>query len=145
MRHSYYSPRRLYIVYYRNVNDALNADTEIITEQVIDVTEYNNEVTTRNAVGATTIYARNNQTGTNQTVGIQNSDGSLNQSNDDSNTSVDGVTLQDEQVPQGNIDASSTKETTNSKGIFIAFGSLALLLIFFILFKRNKDKQRKEG
>lgn len=145
MRHSYYSPRRLYIVYYRNVNDALNADTEIITEQVIDVTEYNNEVTTRNAVGATTIYARNNQTGTNQTVGIQNSDGSLNQSNDDSNTSVDGVTLQDEQVPRGNIDASSTKETTNSKGIFIAFGSLALLLIFFILFKRNKDKQRKEG
>lgn len=145
MRHSYYSPRRLYIVYYRNVNDVLNADTEIVTEQVINVTDYNNEGTTRNVVGATTIYARNNQTGAYQTVGIQNSDGALNQSNDDSDTSVDGVTLQDEQVPQGNIDASSSKETTNSKEIFIVFGSLALLLIFFIFLKRNRDKQRKEG
>ena len=145
MRHSYYSPRRLYIVYYRNVNDVLNADTEIITEQVINVTDYNNGISTRNAVGATTLYARNNQTGMYQTVGIQNSDGALNQSDDDSDTSVDGVTLQDEQVPQGNIDASSSKETTNSKEIFIIFGSLALLLIFFILLKRNKDKQRKEG
>lgn len=145
MRHSYYSPRRLYVVYYRNVNDTLNADTEIVTEQVIDVTDYNNEGTTRNVVGATTIYARNNQTGAYQTVGIQNSDGALNQSNDDSDTSVDGVTIPDEQVPQGNIDASSTKETTNSKGMFIAFGLLALLFILFILFKRNKDKQRKEG
>lgn len=145
MRHSYYSPRRLYIIYYRNVNDVLNADTEIVTEQVINVTDYNNEGTTRNVVGATTIYARNNQTGAYQTVGIQNSDGALNQSNDDSDTSVDGVTLQDEQVPQGNIDASSSKETTNSKEIFIVFGSLALLLIFFIFLKRNRDKQRKEG
>lgn len=145
MRHSYYSPRRLYIVYYRNVNDVLNADTEIVTEQVINVTDYNNEGTTRNVVGATTIYARNNQTGAYQTVGIQNNDGTLNQSNDDSDTSVDGVTLQDEQVPQGNIDASSSKETTNSKEIFIIFGSLALLLIFFIFLKRNRDKQRKEG
>lgn len=145
MRHSYYSPRRLYIIYYRNVNDVLNADTEIVTEQVINVTDYNNEGITRNVVGATTIYARNNQTGAYQTVGIQNSDGTLNQSNDDSDTSVDGVTLQDEQVPQGNIDVSSSKETTNSKEIFIIFGSLALLLIFFIFLKRNRDKQRKEG
>ena len=125
INHSFYSPRRIYTIYYRNVNDPINVDTEIIREEVIEVEEQSS------VIGGQTIYRRNNQTGAFSTVGVENRDGSENNSNEGSTSSVDGINVEDEAVPQANIDAQS-QESSSSQVYYLVAGLLAVLIVIII-------------
>lgn len=131
INHSFYSPRRIYTIYYRNVNDPINVDTEIIREEVIEVEGQSS------VIGGQTIYRRNNQTGAFSTVGVENRDGSENNSNEGSTSSVDGINVEDEAVPQANIDAQS-QESSSSQVYYLVAGLLAVLIVIIIILKRKK-------
>ena len=131
INHSFYSPRRIYTIYYRNVNDPINVDTEIIREEVIEVEGQSS------VIGGQTIYRRNNQTGAFSTVGVENRDGSENNSNEGSTSSVDGINVEDEAVPQANIDAQS-QESSSSQVYYLVAGLLAVLIVIVIILKRKK-------
>lgn len=134
INHSFYSPRRIYTIYYRNVNDPINVDTEIIREEVIEVEGQSS------VIGGQTIYRRNNQTGAFSTVGVENRDGSENNSNEGSTSSVDGINVEDEAVPQANIDAQS-QESSSSQVYYLVAGLLAFLIVIVIILKRKKHRK----
>lgn len=134
INHSFYSPRRIYTIYYRNVNDPINVDTEIIREEVIEVEGQSS------VIGGQTIYRRNNQTGSFSTVGVENRDGSENNSNEGSTSSVDGINVEDEAVPQANIDAQS-QESSSSQVYYLVAGLLAFLIVIVIILKRKKHRK----
>nr|WP_318038875.1 hypothetical protein [uncultured Faecalibacillus sp.] len=134
INHSFYSPRRIYTIYYRNVNDPINVDTEIIREEVIEVEGQSS------VIGGQTIYRRNNQTGAFSTVGVENRDGSENNSNEGSTSSVDGINVEDEAVPQANIDAQS-QESSSSQVYYLVAGLLAVLIVIVIILKRKKHRK----
>lgn len=134
INHSFYSPRRIYTIYYRNVNDPINVDTEIIREEVIEVEGQSS------VIGGQTIYRRNNQTGAFSTVGVENRDGSENNSNEGSTSSIDGINVEDEAVPQANIDAQS-QESSSSQVYYLVAGLLAFLVVIVIILKRKKHRK----
>ena len=134
INHSFYSPRRIYTIYYRNVNDPINVDTEIIREEVIEVEGQSS------VIGGQTIYRRNNQTGAFSTVGVENRDGSENNSNEGSTSSIDGINVEDEAVPQANIDAQS-QESSSSQVYYLVAGLLAFLIVIVIILKRKKHRK----
>mgnify|MGYP003612805265 FL=1 len=91
-------------------------------------------------MGGQTIYRRNNQTGSFSTVGVENRDGSENNSNEGSTSSVDGINVEDEAVPQANIDAQS-QESSTSQVYYLVAGLLAFLVVIVIILKRKKHRK----
>ncbi len=75
------------------------------------------------------------------TVGVENRDGSENNSNEGSTSSVDGINVEDEAVPQANIDAQS-QESSSSQVYYLVAGLLAVLIVIIIILKR-KSMERK--
>ena len=74
------------------------------------------------------------------TIEIKNRDGSENNSNEGSTSSVDGINVEDEAVPQANIDAQS-QESSSSQVYYLVAGLLAFLIVIVIILKRKKHRK----
>lgn len=156
VRHSYYTPTRTYTVYYRDVNDTINADTVIYRTQIIE-TERTVEVpgTTTTTLTAAPVAAVPPADAGTVEAGVGAGDGAT-IINDDENplASLDGVdttterTIEENGNPLGAGVESDFEDLFSNlhpgvlAGVVVALLGVAAAMIF--LWMRRKNRKQNE-
>lgn len=155
IRHSYYSPAREYVVYYRDINDDLHATTVIRNVRVVYVDEEGNTVTrpttvvdngtTETTAGAADTTATGLATGSNL-LSVEGADGSALVGEDGTDTAT--MRIEDDETPLasspgGEAAAKVGNNATLMAGGIVTAGVIAGLIYFFFVYKRRKQGEEQ--
>ena len=166
-RHSYYSPKSVYTVYYRNINDTLYADTVITLTQTVTTTRTQENVvtlptvdggTTTDGTAGGTTYVAGPTAGEELTAANNDATGQsdlLTENGDDTAGALDEIISENETplaqgtegqtAPDGTTDNAEDTMTARPASALqtvglVGLGALAILLIVLILLQVKKRR-----
>ena len=149
IRHAFFSPTRVYTIYYRNVNDQLNANTVIRRTQIIDSPRAAVAGTVGGGVTAAPVAAAAPATGAAAApadAGVAPGDGAV-VLNDDGNplANPEGLSTAEERIADDENPLASGAVNMPLVGGIAAVAGLAAILLLFALWRKKKAASDSEN